>query len=141
VLDGAGESMTPDTRAASRPLLGSLSDARLGSLHYHVQPNAWFHFLSDHVLTFATLPLSRTSTLVRSTWLVHADALEGRDYDLANLTGVWNATNAQDAAFVAETQIGVASPAYRPGPLGANEYMVNMFHSWYEERLRAALEL
>jgi Rieske 2Fe-2S family protein len=141
VLDGAGESMTRDTRAASQRLLGELGEAGLGSLHFHVQPNAWFHFLSDHVLTFATWPLSRTSTLVRSTWLVHADAVEGRDYDLANLTDVWNATNAQDAAFVAETQIGVASPAYRPGPLGANEYMVNMFHSWYEERLRAALEL
>ena len=78
VLDGHGESMTPDTRAASRRLLGQFTEPRLGSLHYHVQPNAWFHFLSDHVLTFATLPLSRERTLVRSTWLVDADA-EPRD--------------------------------------------------------------
>jgi glycine betaine catabolism A len=141
VLDGAGESMTPDTRAASRRLLGQFSAARLGSLHYHVQPNAWFHFLADHVLTFAALPLGRTRTLVRSTWLVHADAEEGRDYELANLTAVWNATNAQDAAFVAETQRGVASPAYLPGPIGESEYMVNLFHAWYEERLRAGLGL
>jgi Rieske 2Fe-2S family protein len=141
VLNGAGESMTRDTRVAVRPLLGDLREPQLGSLHFHVQPNAWFHFLSDHVLTFSTLPLTRTSTLVRSTWLVHADALEGRDYDPANLSAVWNATNAQDASFVAETQLGVLSPAYRPGPLGKNEYMVNMFHSWYEERLRAALAL
>jgi Rieske 2Fe-2S family protein len=141
VLDGAGESMTPDTRAASRRLLGELTEARLGSLHYHVQPNAWFHFLSDHVLTFATLPLARDKTLVRSTWLVHAQAEEGVDYDLKNLTHVWNATNAQDAAFVAETQRGATSPAYLPGPIGDNEYMVNLFHAWYEERMRAALQL
>jgi Rieske 2Fe-2S family protein len=141
VLDGAGESMTPDTRAASRRLLGEFTEARLGSLHYHVQPNAWFHFLSDHVLTFATLPLARDKTLVRSTWLVHADAEEGVDYDLKNLTHVWNATNAQDAAFVAETQRGASSPAYLPGPIGGNEYMVNLFHAWYEERMRAALQL
>jgi len=141
VLDGAGESMTRDTKAASRRLLGEFTQARLGSLHYHVQPNAWFHFLSDHVLTFAALPLARDSTLVRSTWLVHADAEEGVDYDLENLTSVWNATNAQDAAFVAETQRGATSPAYLPGPIGANEYMVNMFHAWYEERMRAALQL
>ena len=141
VLDGAGESMTPDTRAASRRLLGEFTEARLGSLHYHVQPNAWFHFLADHVLTFATLPLSRDRTLVRSTWLVHADAQEGVDYDLENLTGVWNATNAQDAAFVAETQRGASSPAYVPGPIGGNEYMVNLFHAWYDERMRAAFAL
>jgi Rieske 2Fe-2S family protein len=141
VLDGSGESMTRDTKAACRKLLGEFTDARLGSLHFHVQPNAWFHFLADHVLTFATLPLSRDTTLVRSTWLVHADAVEGVDYELDNLTNVWDATNAQDAAFVAETQRGAASPAYLPGPIGSNEYMVNMFHTWYEERMRAALKL
>jgi Rieske 2Fe-2S family protein len=141
VLDGAGESMTPDTRAASRRLLGAFTDARLGTLHLHVQPNAWFHFLADHVLTFSALPLGRNSTLVRTTWLVHADAREGVDYDVNNLTSVWDATNRQDAEFVAETQRGVLSPAYLPGPIGDSEFMVNRFHSWYEERLRAALDL
>ena len=141
VLDGAGESMTPDTRIASRRLLGDLREARLGSLHYHTQPNAWFHFLSDHALTFATLPLERGRTLLRSTWLVHADAEEGRDYDVDKLTRVWNATNAQDAAFIEETQRGVSSPAYLPGPLAAKEYLVQLFHTWYEGRLRAELNL
>jgi Rieske 2Fe-2S family protein len=141
VLDGAGESMTPDTRVASRRLLGDLKEPRLGTLHFHTQPNAWYHFLSDHALTFATLPLERGRTLVRSTWLVHADAQEGRDYDLEKLTSVWNATNAQDAAFVEETQRGASSPAYEPGPIAASEYMVKLFHVWYEERLRAELNL
>ena len=141
VLDGAGESMTADTRVASQRLLGAFSEARLGTLHYHTQPNAWFHFLSDHILTFATLPIDRTHTLVRSTWLVHAEAEEGRDYDLAKLTSVWNATNSQDAHFVAETQRGASSPAYLPGPIAANEYMVEMFHTWYQERLRTGLGL
>jgi Rieske 2Fe-2S family protein len=141
VLDGAGESMTADTRIASRRLLGELTEARLGTLHYHTQPNAWFHFLSDHILTFATLPIDRTHTLVRSTWLVHAQAEQGRDYDLAALTSVWNATNAQDAHFVGETQRGASSPAYQPGPIAPSEYMVGLFHTWYEERLRAGLAL
>jgi Rieske 2Fe-2S family protein len=139
VLDGAGESMTADTRVASKRLLGSLTEPRLGTLHYHTQPNAWFHFLSDHILTFSTLPIDCTHTLVRSTWLVHAEAEEGRDYDLAKLTSVWNATNSQDAHFVAETQRGASSPAYLPGPIAPSEYMVEMFHTWYEERLRAGL--
>jgi Rieske 2Fe-2S family protein len=141
VLAGAGESMTADTRVASRRLLGALTEPRLGTLHFHTQPNAWFHFLSDHALTFATIPLERGRTLVRSTWLVHADAVEGRDYDLEQLSSVWNATNAQDAAFVAQTQIGASSPAYVPGPIAASEYMVQSFHTWYDERLRAELRL
>ncbi len=141
VLNGAGESMTLDTRSASSRLLGKFTDARLGSLHFHVQPNAWFHFLADHVVTFATLPLAAGRTLVRTTWLVDAEAQEGRDYDLDNLTRIWVETNKQDATLVEEAQRGIASPAYEPGPLVASEFMVGMFHSWYEERLRAALDL
>jgi Rieske 2Fe-2S family protein len=110
-------------------------------LHFHVQPNAWFHFLGDHIMTFSVIPLSRDRTLVRSTWLVHSEAEEGKDYDVSNLTRVWEATNAQDASFVAETQRGVTSPRYQPGPLGSAEFMVDYFHRWYVERMRAALEL
>jgi len=140
VLEGAGESMTLDSKAACKRLLGSFKEAALGTLHFHLQPNAWFHFLGDHIITFSVIPLSRARTLVRTTWLVHAEAEEGKDYDVNNLTGVWEATNAQDAAFVAETQRGVTSPRYVPGPLGSAEFMVDYFHRWYVERMRVALE-
>jgi len=140
VLEGHGESMTLDSRAACNRLLGSFTEAGLGTLHLHVQPNAWFHFLSDHIVTFAVLPIDRERTLVRTTWLVNAEAEEGKDYDVENLTGVWVATNGQDAAFVEETQRGTSSPEYEPGPLGNAEFMVDYFHRWYEERLRAELD-
>jgi len=140
-LDGHGESLTMDSRAASRRLLGTLREPKLGSLHLHTQPNSWHHFLSDHAITFSALPLDRERTLVRTTWLVHQDATEGEDYDLENLTRVWAATNAQDAAFVEGTQRGVLSPAYAPGPLAETEFMVELFHGWYEQRLVAGLDL
>ncbi len=141
VLEGAGESMTLDTLVACTRLLGSFTERRLGTLHLHVQPNAWFHFLSDHILTFAVFPIDRERTLVRTTWLVNAEAQEGRDYDPGKLTEVWNATNSQDAQFVEETQRGTANPAYVPGPLSGTEFMVDMFHRWYDERIRAGMNL
>jgi glycine betaine catabolism A len=139
VLEGHGESMTIDTRVACNRLLGSLAERRLGTLHLHVQPNAWFHFLSDHIITFSVLPIDRERTLVRTTWLVDGNAEEGKDYDVENLTRVWVATNAQDAQFVEETQRGTASPWYVPGPLSSTEFMVDLFHRWYDERMRAGL--
>ncbi|MBV8741987.1 MAG: aromatic ring-hydroxylating dioxygenase subunit alpha [Sinobacteraceae bacterium] len=141
VLEGSGESMTLDTQVACRRLLGNLTEARLGTLHLHVQPNAWFHFLSDHIITFMVLPVDRERTLVRTTWLVNAEAEEGRDYDAENLARVWQATNAQDAHFVEETQRGTASPQYVPGPLSSTEFMVDLFHRWYDERMRVGLGL
>jgi glycine betaine catabolism A len=141
VLEGTGESMTVDTQVACTRLLGSLTERRLGTLHLHVQPNAWFHFLSDHILTFAVFPIDHERTLVRTTWLVNADAEEGKDYDVEKLTHVWDATNTQDAHFVAETQRGTASPEYVPGPLSGSEFMVDLFHRWYDERMRAGLKI
>lgn len=138
-LDGGGESYTRDGFAASTRLLGDFDTPKLGRLTLHFQPNSWFHFLADHVVTFTVLPLSADRSLVRTTWHVHADAVEGVDYDLANLTDVWVKTNEQDATFVRRTQLGVSSPAYEPGPYSPNEYQVDGLVTWYVERLRAHL--
>ncbi|WP_114907191.1 aromatic ring-hydroxylating oxygenase subunit alpha [Ornithinimicrobium murale] len=138
-LDGAGESYTRDGRAASTKLLGDLDTPQLGRLSLHLQPNSWFHFLSDHVVTFTVLPLAADRSLVRTTWHVHQDAVEGEDYDLDNLTEVWRRTNEQDAVFVRRTQAGVSSPAYVPGPYSPSEYQVDALVTWYLERLQEHL--
>ena len=141
VIDGAGESHTADTKVACRRLLGILSDPRLGDLHYWTQPNSWHHVFSDHAVTFAVFPLSADRTLLRTTWLVHRDAVEGIDYDLDRLTSVWRATNEQDAALVARAQRGAGSRAYQPGPYSPlTEGLVDQFTTWYVERFAAHLE-
>ena len=138
-LDGGGESYTRDGKIASSRLLGELDLPKLGRMSLHLQPNSWFHFLSDHVVTFTVLPLAADRTLVRTTWHVHADAVEGTDYDLDHLTEVWRATNEQDAALVRGAQLGVGSPAYEPGPYAPNEYQVDHLVTWYLERLQQYL--
>ncbi|UNT00360.1 aromatic ring-hydroxylating dioxygenase subunit alpha [Streptomyces tubbatahanensis] len=138
-LDLAGESFTPDGTAACRRLLGDLPTPRLGHLALHLQPNSWFHVLGDHAVTFSVLPLAPDKTLLRTTWLVHPEAVEGEDYDPGTLTKVWTATNEQDARLVARAQQGVANPAYEPGPYAPTEYQVEAFCTWYLARLREEL--
>ncbi|WOX13629.1 aromatic ring-hydroxylating dioxygenase subunit alpha [Streptomyces sp. N50] len=139
-LDLAGESYTPDGTAACTRLLADFPTARLGRLSMHIQPNSWFHFMADHAITFSTIPLGPDRTLVRTTWLVHADAVEGIDYDLDTMTKVWQATNDQDAVLVARAHRGISSPAYLPGPYGPTEEQVEAFVNWYVTRLKAHLE-
>lgn len=139
-LDLAGESFTPDGKAACRLLLGDFPTPRLGDLLLHLQPNSWFHFVGDHAITFSVLPIAPDRTLLRTTWLVHPEAEEGVDYDPDALVKVWTATNEQDAALVARAQQGVASPAYQPGPYAPTEYQVEAFCNWYIIRLRAHLQ-
>ena len=130
-LDGAGKSYNAGGEAVCGKRVGSIADDRFGDLHMHLQPNAWFHMLSDHAVVFSVLPVGPDKTVVRSTWLVHPDAVEGVDYDIPTLTHVWTATNAQDGAFVARTQKGVQDPGYLPGPYSEVEGYVEAFVNWY----------
>lgn len=137
-LDRAGESETLNGKAASSKLLGDFTSAGHGALSFWTQPNSWHHFMSDHIVTFTVLPVSTEKTLVRTTWLVHKDAIEGRDYQLENLTAVWNATNAQDRLLVERSQAGIRSSAYEPGPYSPfTEMLVEKFCNWYVNRLSA----
>ena len=135
-IDGAGESFSRDGTRLVQRLLGDIDEGRLGRVTFHGQPNVWVHALGDHVVTFAAFPVAPDRTLVRTTWLVHADAVEGVDYDVEQLTEVWRRTNEQDAALVALTQAGVADPAYEPGPYTDGESNVDDFVTWYVARMR-----
>ena len=137
-LDGAGKSYTAGGESVCRKRVGSIVDDRFGDMHLHLQPNSWFH-MSDHAVVFSVLPIAPNKTFVRTTWLVHADAVEGVDYDVPTLTHVWSATNAQDSAFVARTQRGVEDPGYQPGPYSKVEGDVEAFVNWYITRVSAHL--
>jgi Rieske 2Fe-2S family protein len=139
-LEDAGESETLDTRVACRRLLGTLSEKRLGALSFWTQPNSWHHFMSDHIVTFAVFPLTPETALLRTTWLVHRDAVEGVDYDKANLIAVWHATNAQDSALVGKAGAGVRTSGYQQGPYSPDtEGLVEKFCAWYIDRMQAGL--
>ncbi|WP_227816757.1 aromatic ring-hydroxylating oxygenase subunit alpha [Nitrogeniibacter aestuarii] len=135
-----GESQTLDSKVACQKLLGDLTERKLGGLSFWTQPNSWHHFMSDHIVTFTVLPIDSQRSLLRTKWLVHKDAVEGRDYDVKRLTEVWIATNRQDGALVEMSQRGAVSPAYQPGPYSPyTEAYVEKFANWYIERLNTAV--
>lgn len=135
-FDRSGQSQTINGQVASKKLLADFVDPALGGLSFWTQPNSWHHFMSDYIVSFTVLPISATKTLVRTTWCVHKDAVEGVDYTKENLTAVWDATNDQDRRLVEESQIGVATRAYEPGPYSPfTEGLVEKFSNWYVNRL------
>ncbi|MEK6418365.1 MAG: aromatic ring-hydroxylating dioxygenase subunit alpha [Burkholderia gladioli] len=137
LIAGNGESQTMDTKVASRKLLGEIVRRDLGDTHMWSH-NSWAHVMSDHAMISYIIPLTPEKTLVRTKWLVHADAVEGVDYDLTRLTEVWVATNAQDASLVAINHRGARDPGYIPGPYSpSTENYVDRFVDWYAGRLKA----
>jgi Rieske 2Fe-2S family protein len=120
---------------ACKKLLGSFKKPEGSGLSLWTHPNSWNHFLSDHIVTFAVFPLSVDKTLVRTKWLVAAEAVEGVDYEIDSLTYVWTQTNAQDQRLAEGTYRGICSGGYKPGPLADEEYLVKQFLSWYRDQL------
>ena len=135
-LDGIGESFSATGSRLSNKLVGDIPEFKLGRTGLHIQPNSWFHFLGDHIITFCVFPISADQTLIRTTWHVAEDAVEGVDYDVDALTYVWKQTNLQDREFVELCQKGASSPAYEQGPYMKSEYMVEAFINWYMQRMR-----
>jgi glycine betaine catabolism A len=136
LLDGA-RSMTMTGRpAVARPLHDALPKTDIGDVLLFHFPSTWNHFTADHAISFRVLPLSADRTQLTSKWLVHKDAVEGRDYDLKTLTEVWLATNSQDTALVERNHLGIQSPAYEPGPYSQiHEDGVIQFVDWYKARM------
>lgn len=135
------KSMTMDLQPAVSLHLGHVADETAGTLLKYHYPTTWNHFLPDHSVTFRVTPLTPTTTEVTTTWLVHKDAVEGKDYDLTRLTEVWLGTNAEDRRVVEDNQRGISSPAYEPGPYSPiHEKGVKDFTEWYCDTLSRRIE-
>ncbi|HIC65603.1 MAG: aromatic ring-hydroxylating oxygenase subunit alpha [Paracoccus sp. (in: a-proteobacteria)] len=135
-LKVGAKSYTMTGDPAVRRRLGRVPFDDAGALLKFHYPTTWNHFLPDHSITFRVTPLGPQQTEVQTTWLVDKDAVEGVDYDLKTLTEVWVATNDEDRRVVEDNQLGINSPAYRPGPYSAvQEGGVIQFVDWYCETL------
>lgn len=131
-------SQTLDGRPASKKLIWP-HGLEPTSLSIWTQPNSWHHFCCDHVVTFSLVPLGPDRTLLRTSWLVHEDAVEGVDYDPENLAAVWRATNKQDSRLASINHAGIRGDGYRQGMYSVEEKLVDAFKTFYVERGAAAL--
>ena len=128
-----------DGKLACKKLIGPFAEPESSSLSVWTQPNSWHHFCCDHVVTFSLTPLSADRTLLRTSWLVHEDAVEGVDYDAINIAALWRATNKQDGHFSQTNHLGIATDGYRQGPYAVEERLVEAFKDFYVDRARAAI--
>jgi glycine betaine catabolism A len=128
-----------DGKLACQKLIGPFAAPESSSLSVWTQPNSWHHFCCDHVVTFSLTPLAADKTLLRTSWLVHEDAVEGMDYDPDHLAALWRATNTQDCHFSSLNHQGISTDGYRQGPYAVEEKLVERFKDFYVAAAKAAL--
>jgi Rieske 2Fe-2S family protein len=120
------------------PLLGSIRDYDGGATDLQIGPALFGLMYCDHVVLYRFTPRSVNTADCDITWLVRGDAEEGRDYDRARLTWLWDVTTHADKDIIERNQQGVNSRYYVPGPLSSMENFTWKFISWYLATMRSS---
>ena len=133
-IKAPNESATMTGRPAGRLVSDALTeDDRHRAFYYTLMPNLLLSVHPDYVNYYLVHPVSPARTVVESEWLVHPDTLEGGANNLRDAVEFWDLTNRQDWDIVAQSQLGISSRRYEPGPYSPRE---SIPAAWDREYLR-----
>ncbi|HJO04287.1 MAG TPA: aromatic ring-hydroxylating dioxygenase subunit alpha [Acidobacteriota bacterium] len=88
----------------------------------------------DHVMIARYTPRAHDRTDNEVIWLVHPDAVEGRDYDPVRLKALWHVTTMEDIWLTANNHLGIQSAGYGAGRYATHEGSPARFVKWYMEQ-------
>jgi Rieske 2Fe-2S family protein len=133
LYDGVA-SATRDDRPAAR-LMGDFRGHDGNSTYFDIGPLSDFLAYADHGVIYRFIPRSARHTQMEVIWLVHEDAVAGRDYEVDRLTWLWQTTSEEDKKIVELNQSGVGSRFFEPGPYSLQEPYARRFVDWYLSEL------
>jgi Rieske 2Fe-2S family protein len=118
------------------PLLGDIRGFDGGTTDFQVGPVTFALAYCDYVVIYRFTPVSLDQSECDITWLVRGDAEEGKDFDKARLTWLWDVTTKADKRIIECNAEGVKSRFYQPGPYSTMEDFTWKFISWYLQTIR-----
>ncbi len=128
------DSATADSRPVAR-LMGDFTGYDGNSTYFDIGPLSDFLAYADHGVIYRFVPRAVQHTEMEVIWLVHEDAVEGKDYDVDRLTWLWNVTSVEDKKIIELNQEGVNSRFFEPGPYSLQEPYARRFVDWYLREL------
>ena len=118
------------------PLLGQLTGYDKGASDFNFGPFSFMLAYSDHIVAYVFTPTGHNSSNCEIYWLVRGDAEEGKDYDVAELTWLWDVTTISDKEIIVNNSKGVHSKYYQPGPFSGMEKEERVFIEWILQELQ-----
>ncbi len=118
------------------PLLGKLTDYDGGASDFNFGGFSFLLAYSDHVVAYVFTPTGHRSSKCEIYWLVRGDAVEGTDYDVDELTWLWDITTISDKEIIVNNSKGVHSRYYEPGPFSGMEKEESNYIDWILEELQ-----
>jgi Rieske 2Fe-2S family protein len=133
-IKAPNQSATMSGRACGHVVSERLSaEDRRRAYYYTLMPNLLLSLHPDYINYYLVTPLSASRTRVDSEWLFHRGTIDDSASNMADAIEFWDLTNRQDWDIVAQSQLGISSRRYGPGPYSARE---SIPAAWDREYLR-----
>jgi len=117
------------------PLLGDFTDYDHGASDFSFGAFSFLLAYSDHVVAYVFTPVEHQVSKCEIYWLVRGDAEEGKDYDVDDLTWLWDVTTISDKEIIVNNSKGVHSKYYQPGPFSGMERPERVYIEWILQEL------
>ena len=115
------ESATMSGRACALPLGELAADDRGRAYYYSLFPSMMLSVHPDYAVYYRVHPVDATHSRVVCEWMVNPQAPAAEGYNIQDAEEFWDRTNRQDWHICEQSQLGVSSRVYQPGPYSARE--------------------
>jgi Rieske 2Fe-2S family protein len=128
------ESATLSGKSCGRLVNANLpAEDRRRAYYYTLMPNMLLSIHPDYVNYYIVTPVAADKTVVESEWMFSRDNVDGPGFSPKDAIEFWDVTNRQDWQIVEQSQLGISSRRYEPGPYSPRE---SIPAAWDREYLR-----
>jgi phenylpropionate dioxygenase-like ring-hydroxylating dioxygenase large terminal subunit len=124
-------SMSMGGARCAAPFEALSAEERARVYYYTLFATGFISFHPDYVLVHRALPLAIDRTRIVCDWYFHPNAIATPGFDPSPAIEFWDLTNRQDWTLCENTQRGVASRAWTPGPYSELESQLAAFDRQY----------
>ena len=127
VINEHAGSLTMSGRACGLPV-GDLRPEDMDRVYYYsIFPNMLLSLHPDYVMFHTLWPTETGRTKIDCGWLFHPDSLNNPEFNPEDGIDFWDMTNRQDWHICEQSQAGVMSRMYTPGPYSRRESISAQF--------------
>jgi Rieske 2Fe-2S family protein len=127
VINQEHQSLTMSGRSCGL-MVGNLPKEDLNRVYYYALfPNMLLSLHPDYVMFHTLWPEAPDRTRIFCSWLFHPDTLVNPECNPDDGIEFWDMTNRQDWHICEQSQLGVQSRAYQPGPYSKRESLSVQF--------------
>ena len=134
-IEHEGGSMTASGRACGVPVADLPAEDHGRVYYYSAFPTLLLSLHPDYVMYHTLWPQAPDRTRIACEWLFHPESLTSAACDPADAVAFWDETNRQDWHICEESQLGVSSRRYTPGPYSPRESLLAAWDVEYRRQL------